>query len=109
MHNGAFVRLEDAIRYHVDARRHGPACVADLLPPDLRARADPIAPVLERLDPLLREPVVLSDEELDALVDFVGNGLLGSGRACAPAAAVHSGKDPQRARDADIPVLERRQ
>jgi cytochrome c peroxidase len=36
----------------------------------------PIAPVLERLDRRLRTPVVLSDSELDALVDFVRDGLL---------------------------------
>jgi len=36
----------------------------------------PIAPVLERLDRRLRTPVVLSDSELDAVVDFVRDGLL---------------------------------
>ena len=76
MHNGAFARLEDAIRYHLDARGHAAAYVADRLPSDLRVRAGPIAPVLERLEPRLRVPVVLSEGELDALMDFVGNGLL---------------------------------
>jgi hypothetical protein len=33
-------------------------------------------PVLERLDPLLRRPVVLTDDEIAALVDFVRDGLL---------------------------------
>jgi len=32
--------------------------------------------VLERLDRRLRTPVVLSDSELDAVVDFVRDGLL---------------------------------
>jgi cytochrome c peroxidase len=36
----------------------------------------PLEPVLERLDPLLRNPVQLTDEEFDALLDFVGEGLL---------------------------------
>ncbi|MGH7711703.1 MAG: cytochrome-c peroxidase [Gemmatimonadaceae bacterium] len=76
MHNGAFVRLDDAIRYHMDALRQGGLYRPDLLPPDLRVRAGPIAPVLERLNQRLRTPVVLSDEEFAALVDFVRNGLL---------------------------------
>jgi cytochrome c peroxidase len=76
MHNGAFVRLEDAIRYHLDAAGQAPVYTTALLPPDLRGPTGPIGPVLERLDPLLRTPVVLTDEEFDALVDFVRNGLL---------------------------------
>ena len=76
MHNGAFVRLEDAIRYHLDAAAHAPSYIPDRLPHDLRASAAPIAPLIQRLDSRLRVPVTLSDDELDALVDFVGNGLL---------------------------------
>jgi cytochrome c peroxidase len=78
MHNGAFVRLEDAIRYHLDAAGQAAAYVPDGLPADLRGPRGPMAPVLERLDPRLRTPVVLSQSELDALVDFVRNGLLDS-------------------------------
>jgi cytochrome c peroxidase len=76
MHNGAFVRLEDAIRYHLDAAGHAVAYNSDLLPPDLRGPRGPIAPVLDRLDPRLRAPVGLSLGELGALVDFVRTGLL---------------------------------
>ncbi len=76
MHNGAFVRLEDAIRYHLDARGQAASYTTALLPPDLQGPPGPIEPVLERLDPLLREPVVLTDDEFAALVDFVRNGLL---------------------------------
>ena len=76
MHNGAFVRLEDAIRYNMDALGQAVAYGSDLLPPDLRVRSGPLAPVLDRLDPRLRTPVVLSENEFAALVDFVGNGLL---------------------------------
>lgn len=76
MHNGAFVRLEDAIRHHLDAytsaRGYSPAGLA----PDLRGPTGPIEPVLERLDPLLRTPLHLSDTEVADLVAFVGNGLL---------------------------------
>jgi cytochrome c peroxidase len=76
MHNGAFVRLEDAIRYHLDAASHGHSYTPDQLPSDLRGAPGPIAPVLARLDPRLASPVVLSDEEFTALVDFVRHGLL---------------------------------
>ena len=76
MHNGAFVRLDDAIRYHIDAVGQAAAYKPDLLPPDLRVRAGPIAPVLLRLDARLRAPVVLSSDEFAALVDFVRDGLL---------------------------------
>lgn len=76
MHNGAFVRLEDAIRYHLDAVGGAASYTTALLPPDLQGPAGPMQPVLDRLDPLLREPVVLTDAEFDALVDFVRNGLL---------------------------------
>jgi len=76
MHNGAFVRLEDAIRHHLDpytsARNYTPTD----LPPDLRGPLGPIEPVLARLDPLLQIPIQLSDEEFSDLVDFVRNGLL---------------------------------
>jgi cytochrome c peroxidase len=76
MHNGAFVRLDDAIRHHLDAyasaRGYSPAGLA----PDLQGPTGPIEPVLERLDPLLRTPLLLSDAEVADLVAFVGNGLL---------------------------------
>jgi cytochrome c peroxidase len=76
MHNGAFVRLEDAIRYHLDAAGQASMYSTDLLATDLRAPRGPIAPVVAKLDPRLRVPVALSDTEFDALVDFVRNGLL---------------------------------
>ena len=76
MHNGAFVRLEDAIRHHIDpyvsARTYRP----DSLPEDLQGPLGPIEPVLARLDPLLQTQIMLSDEEFSDLVDFVEYGLL---------------------------------
>jgi cytochrome c peroxidase len=76
MHNGAFVRLEDAIRHHLDpvssARAYAPAALA----PDLRGSLGPIEAVLDRLDPLVRTPTPLADVELADLVAFVGGGLL---------------------------------
>jgi cytochrome c peroxidase len=78
MHNGAFVRLADAIRYHVDpvagARTYTPAAAG--LAADLRGPTGPIAPVLARLDARLAAPVRLTDAELADLVAFVGEGLL---------------------------------
>jgi cytochrome c peroxidase len=76
MHNGAFVRLEDAIRYHLDAMGGAASYSTALLPPDLQGPTGPTQPVLNRLDPLLQTPARLSAEEFDALVDFVRNGLL---------------------------------
>ena len=76
MHNGAFVSLEEAIRYHLDAVAGAAAYTTAMLPPDLQGPIGPMQPVLERLDPALRSPVSLSEDEFAALVDFVRNGLL---------------------------------
>ena len=76
MHNGAFVRLEDAIRYHLDAVAGAASYSPNQLAPDLRGPTGPIPPVLDRLDVLLRQPVSLTEAEFNSLVDFVRNGLL---------------------------------
>ena len=76
MHNGAFVRLEDAIRYHLDAVSGAMTYTTSRLPSDLRGPTGPSQPVLERLDPLLRAPVRLTEDELRSLVEFVRDGLL---------------------------------
>jgi cytochrome c peroxidase len=76
MHNGAFVRLEDAIRYHLDAVGGAATYSTARLPADLQGPIAPMQPVLDRLDPLLATPVQLTEQEFDALVDFVRNGLL---------------------------------
>jgi cytochrome c peroxidase len=77
-HNGAFTRPEDAIRHHLDvfasALNYNPV-VANVAP-DLAGALGPIEPVLERLDPILRTPIHLDDDEFRDLVDFVRNGLL---------------------------------
>jgi len=81
-HNGAFTRLEDAIRHHLDpaasARSYDPRAAG--VAPDLQALLGPIEPVLARLDPLLMTPVELSPAEFNDLVAFVRFGLL-DGRA----------------------------
>jgi cytochrome c peroxidase len=79
MHNGAFVRLEDAIRHHLDVRESVRRYTTALLDPDLQGPLGPMAPVLARLDPLVRAPLRLSDAEFLWLVDFVENGLTDSG------------------------------
>jgi cytochrome c peroxidase len=77
-HNGAFTRLEDAIRHHLDVvasvNSYNPTSAGVAL--DLRGPLGPVAPVLSRLDPLLANPIHLTDEEFRQLVDFVTNGLL---------------------------------
>jgi cytochrome c peroxidase len=76
MHNGAFVSLDEAIRYHLNAIDGAATFTTARLPADMQGPTGPLAPVLDRLDPLLRKPVALSREEFESLVDFVRNGLL---------------------------------
>jgi cytochrome c peroxidase len=77
-HNGAFTKLEDAIRYHLDASAYGRTynSTAAGLARDLTYRIGPIEPVLARLDPLLLNAPQLSADEFDNLVVFVKHGLL---------------------------------
>ena len=77
-HNGAYTRLEDAIRFHLNPTHFAPLYNPTTagVDADLRNPVGPIAPVLERLDPLMRNPVNLSDEEFRQLVKFVRYGLL---------------------------------
>ncbi|HEY0171415.1 MAG TPA: cytochrome c peroxidase [Pyrinomonadaceae bacterium] len=76
-HNGAFTRLEDALRFHLDAAsgaaRYDPAGAG--VDEDLRGPLGPTQPVLDRLDPLLRTPVALTEEEFRQLLAFVRDGL----------------------------------
>jgi len=77
-HNGAFTRLEDAIRHHLDvfasARSYNPVRAG--VDRDLTRRLGPIEAVLDRIDPLLATPIDLSAREFNALVAFVRDGLL---------------------------------
>jgi cytochrome c peroxidase len=76
-HNGAFTRLEDAVRHHLDAlrsaRTYSPEAAG--LAQDL-LHSGPVEPVLKRLSPRLATPVRLSEEEIADLVAFVRDGLL---------------------------------
>lgn len=76
-HNGAFTRLEDAIRFHLNviagARTYNPGTAG--VPADLTFR---LGPAIGRklLDPLMQRPTPLSPVEFADLVSFVRNGLL---------------------------------
>jgi cytochrome c peroxidase len=77
-HNGAFTNLEDAVRHHLNvftsALNYDP--IAAGVDSDLLAPMGPINPVLDRIDPLLAQPIELTEEEFRQLVDFVRYGLL---------------------------------
>jgi cytochrome c peroxidase len=77
-HNGAFVDLTEAIKFHMNtslAARQYNAKKAGVAT-DLTYRQGPIEPVLQRLSPLLSQPIQLSENEFKDLVRFVDTGLL---------------------------------
>ncbi|MET0648232.1 MAG: cytochrome c peroxidase [Pyrinomonadaceae bacterium] len=77
-HNGAFTRLEDALRFHLNPAAglatYDPAQAG--LDLDLQGPQGPTAPLLERLDPLMQTPPALDDAEFRQLLAFLTNGLL---------------------------------
>ncbi len=77
-HNGCFTRLEDAVRYHLNAIGSAPGYnpVAAGVDADLQGPQGPIAPVLVRIDPALLTPVTLSTDEFRQLIAFLRTGLL---------------------------------
>ncbi len=77
-HDGAFTRLDDAIRHHLDVYEsaRGYDAKSAGVDRDLRMRLGPIEPILDRLDPRLRTPIALKPSELNDLVRFVSEGLL---------------------------------
>jgi cytochrome c peroxidase len=78
MHNGAFTRLDDAIRHHLNvmdsALHYSPA--SQNLPADLSGPLGPMSPVLARLDPAVSTPIVLTESQFEQLLAFVRDGLL---------------------------------
>jgi cytochrome c peroxidase len=77
-HNGAFTRLEDAIRHHLnvfESSRQYRAAAAGV-DTDLRHRLGPMEPVVQRLDPRLATAVFMRDDDFANLVAFVSTGLL---------------------------------
>jgi cytochrome c peroxidase len=81
-HNGAFTRLDEAIKHHLhpsdSALHYGPTRAG--VDRDLAFRLGPIEAVLARLDPLLANPPDLAADEFQNLVAFIRTGLL-DGRA----------------------------
>jgi len=77
-HNGAFTRLEDAVRHHLNVfqsvRRYNPLVAG--IDPDLTQQIGPVEPVLARIDPLIARPIHLTPKEFKNLVTFVRDGLL---------------------------------
>ena len=75
-HNGAFVRLEDAVRFHLNviqgARTYDP--VAAGLPADLTHGVGPPVPV-SRIDERMRRPQPLNPAAVNDLVAFIRDGL----------------------------------
>lgn len=76
-HNGSFTNLELAIRHHLNviasANSYNPVTAGVDI--DLQGPMGPLAPVLLRLDPLMQTPIVLTEDEIVALVAFVRSGL----------------------------------
>ena len=81
-HNGAFTRLEDAIRHHLDVEEsvHHYNAVEAGVDLDLTHRLASSEAMLESLDPILKDPIRLNDQEFRDLVSFVRDALL-DGRA----------------------------
>jgi len=77
-HNGAFTRLEDAIRHHLNVFESALSydAAAAGVDRDLRTRLGPVEPVLDRIDPRLAGAMFLRADEFADLVAFVRTGLL---------------------------------
>ena len=77
-HNGAFTRLEDAIRHHLNvadsAIRY--SAIRAGVARDLSYRVANPAAMLRTIDPLVKQPIRLSSDEFEDLVAFVRYGLL---------------------------------
>jgi cytochrome c peroxidase len=79
-HNGAFTRIEDAIRHHLDVKQsvHNYDAVEAGVAPDLTQRLASSEAMLETLDPLLKDRTRLNEREFRDLVSFVRDALLDS-------------------------------
>ena len=72
-HNGAFTRLDAALRYHLDAAGQSGAYSAKTagVAADLTYRRGPAPPTVSQLDPLLAQPVRLTEQEFQDLYRFL--------------------------------------
>ena len=77
-HNGAFTSLEDAINHYREVKKSARnlEAIKWKLSEDLRGPVGPDAPVLARVNPFLIQGILLNEEELRQVVEFVRNGLL---------------------------------
>lgn len=77
-HNGAFTRLDGALRFHLniveEATNYDPAVAG--VDADLQGPMGPIVPVLARLDFRVTVPTTLTKKEFRQLLAFLRNGLL---------------------------------
>ena len=79
-HNGSFSRLEDALRYHLNPREQTKlySRARQHLDEDLVGPTGPIEPVLQRLDPRLKQGAPLTPGEFNDLLVFLRQSLLDS-------------------------------
>lgn len=75
MHNGAYVCLEDAIRHHLDVYDYVESYESPDLGRGLRAPTSPTGAMLDNLQDLISQPMRLTDEEFDQVLDFIRVGL----------------------------------
>ena len=75
MHNGAYTDLEDAVRHHLDPEQHLRNYDPSQLPEELRNtyqnQPELLERIIEKLDPTLKQVVVLEEKEFDDLMAFI--------------------------------------
>ncbi len=75
MHNGAYVRLEDAVRHHLDPAAalwaYDPGQLPAAVQSTWHGQPALLRGILRNLDPLLSTPQTLSDADLDRLLAFL--------------------------------------
>jgi cytochrome c peroxidase len=76
-HNGAFTSLREAVVHHLNVQKSAKQYTpAGRVAADLQGEPGPMQPVLDRLDPIIKTPVILSETQIDDLVAFLRDGLL---------------------------------
>jgi cytochrome c peroxidase len=75
-HNGSYTSLEGAVRHHLDVYAAAAVYHTEALAADLQGSTVEMASVLAAVDPLLQDPIALTEAEIEDLVEFVGDGLL---------------------------------
>jgi cytochrome c peroxidase len=75
-HDGAFTRLEDAVRHHINTFQSARSYQPKGLAKDLQGPTGPVEPILAQVDPLLQVPLQLDGNEISDLVGFLADGFL---------------------------------